>query len=234
MPGYLMFQIPAEWKNAHGEMYTPGGMPDPQMGPRGSASYTHPHVGIVQRMSCPHDCLLRDPCVPVSLDLQHCHLGKKECSHVCTWPSLGSVLEGFPKAHPTAGWQLWSSSPGQTAQPGSGSPGLPSAPQPLRPCPRGPFLTYRSSPGCSQVPGRVGMGGCSLGHHADWVTMQTAPRAPQSAWASCAWQCMSSWSSTVCPCPLCPPLPGLSQPEEEEEAPVEMAKRHQPSTKEVS
>lgn len=172
MPGYLMFQIPAEGKNAHGEMYTPGGMPDPQMGPRGSASYTHPHVGIIQRMSCPHDCLLRDPCVPVSLDLQHCHLGK-ECSHVCTWPSLGSVLEGFPKGHPMAGWQLWSSSPGHTAQPGSGSPGLPSAPQPLRPCPRGPFLTYRSSPGCSQVPGRVDMGGCSLG------TMQTGGQCIQ-------------------------------------------------------
>jgi len=51
-------------------------------------------------------------------------------------------------------------------------------------------------------------------HRAAGGTMQTAPAAPQSA-------CTPSWSSTVCPCPLCPPFPGLSQPEEEEEAPAD-------------
>lgn len=130
MPGYLMFQIPAEGKNALGEMYIPGGMvPEPQIGPRGSASYTHPHVGIVQRMSCPHDCLLRDPRVPVSLDLQHCHLGKKECSHVCTWPSLGSSLKASQRHIPQQSGSC--GAPHQCKQPSQaqdllGSPVLPS------------------------------------------------------------------------------------------------------------
>lgn len=69
----------------------------------GPTDCTHPHVGIVQRMSCPHDCLLRDSCVPVGLDLQYCHLGKEECSCVCRQPSPGSVLEGFPRDAPCQG-----------------------------------------------------------------------------------------------------------------------------------
>lgn len=58
----------------------------------GSAARTHPHVGVIQRVPCPHDGLLRDPRVAVGLDLQHCHLGKEERGCVCRQPSPGSVL----------------------------------------------------------------------------------------------------------------------------------------------